>query len=99
MCSSGMQHIAHRLPLVKHHVGPSMTKAIMIDTIIQIPEFVRRRAWECAVDALHARRSTLSADALAFCHTIALRDPVTLTWRECGALLRLHRALFPVRDA
>lgn len=67
--------------------------------IVPVPAEVSRRAWECAfvLGALHS--CELQDDALWYqCQAIVTaRDPLTLTWRECGELFRAHRRMFPAR--
>lgn len=67
------------------------------------PFAVRQRAWAGALDLVSASScapARIGPEAWHACRRIVTeRDPITLTWGECGELLELHRRHFPARAA
>ena len=64
-----------------------------IDAIVPAPPEVSRRAWECAFDLGQEHSAYLGEGPFHWLmHIVTGRDPLALSWAECGALLRMHRA-------
>jgi len=69
-----------------------------LDTLFPPPCEVRRRAWECAYRLGAENPATLDDEARwQFLQSVVHAGHGDLTWRQCGALLRLY-SLFAERQ-
>ncbi|WP_188904148.1 hypothetical protein [Caldovatus sediminis] len=70
-----------------------------LEQIVPVPYQIQRRAWECAWDICCTSDQRANRDALLLAIR-AYNGPVErITWAQAGALLRLHRELWPRRVA
>lgn len=66
-----------------------------IDTIIEPPDQVRRRAWECAWDIADDR--SLDPELRTRAYNRAAAGWGDITWDECREWFRRHREIWPAR--
>ena len=76
-----------------------MGATLTCEAIVSVPEGISRRAWECAFELGAEHSSTIGSPAVWHWlqDIVVQRDPLHVTWAECGALFRMHRNLHPAR--